>query len=91
MNRSAQLALEISRPHRVMGEMNLHRALVLSLVALSNTAMWGLIIHFGSRLLGIPIRPVWLGVALLGIFGLLLLTIGMVALASDVDKADGFY
>jgi hypothetical protein len=66
------------------------RALILCLVALLNTAMWGLILHFGSRALGVPIRPVWLGVALLGIFALLLLTVGMVALSSDADKGDGF-
>lgn len=90
MSHSAQLALEISRTYRVMGEMKAARALILCLVALLNTVIWGLILHFGTRALGMPIGPVGLGLALLVIFALLLLAAGMVALSADADKDDGF-
>lgn len=88
MGHSAQLAFEISRTYRVIGEMKAARASMFCLVALLNTMMWGLMLYFGSRAVEMPIGPVWLGVVLLGIFGLLLLAVGMVALSSDADGID---
>jgi hypothetical protein len=88
MSHSAQLGLEISRTYRVMGEMKAARALILCLVALLNTAMWGLILHLGSRELVAPIGPVELSVVMLGIFTLLLLILAMTALSSDADRDD---
>jgi hypothetical protein len=88
MSHSAQLVLEISRTCRVMGEMKAARAAILCLVALLNTVMWGLILYFGSRALEMPIGLVWLSVAMLGIFALLLLVLGMAALSSDANSND---
>jgi hypothetical protein len=89
MSHSAQLALEISRTYRVMGELKAARALILCLVALLNTVMWGLILHFGSRALGVPIGRAGLGVVMLGIFALLLLVLCMTSLSSDADRMRG--
>ena len=89
MNHSTQFASQMRRRYCAVGETKTARALSLFLVALSSTAMWGLILYFAARWLGAPIEPVGLGVTLLGIFVLLLLVLGMTTLSSDADRAMG--
>jgi hypothetical protein len=63
--------------------MKISRAVLLCLIALVTTAIWGAILHLGTRALGIPIGAVWLAAVLVFIFLLLLLGLGMGVLASD--------
>ena len=58
------------------------------MIALFTTAVWGVIIHFGTLALGLQIETVWLTVVLAIIFFLLLLGLSMVVVASDHSDDD---
>lgn len=64
------------------------RAILICLIALFTTAVWGAILHFGTRAVGFPIGAAWLAVALVVIFVLVLLMLGMAAMASDGQDQD---
>lgn len=63
--------------------MTMMRVVLLCLTALFTTAIWGAILHFGTRALGMPIGAGWLAAALAVIFLLLLLVLSMAVAASD--------
>ena len=62
------LASDISRTDISIRPMTAMRAILLCLTALLATAIWGAILHFGTRALGIPIGTGWLAVVLTIIF-----------------------
>ena len=83
MSYAIHVASEISRTDINVRPMTTMRAVLLCLTALFTTAIWGAILYFGTRALGIPIGAGWLAVALAVIFLLLLLLLSMAATASD--------
>jgi uncharacterized membrane protein YhaH (DUF805 family) len=58
------------------------------LTALFTTAIWGLILHFGTGALGMPIGAGWLAAVLIFIFLLLLLLLSMVSVAAGRIEDD---
>ena len=83
MSYAIHVASEISRTAISIRPMTAMRAVLLCLTALFTTAIWGVILYFGTRALGFPIGAGWLAVVLAVIFLLLLLVLGMAAAASD--------
>jgi len=88
MSHAIYLASEISRTDIRIRPMTAMRAIRLCLTALFTTAIWGAILHFGPRALGIPIGAGWLVAALAVIFLLLLLVLSMAGVASGHSGDD---
>ena len=82
------LSTAISRNDSGTGLMIAMRAILICLIALFTTAVWGAILHFGTRAAGYPIGTAWLATVLVVIFILVLLMLGMAAMASDSDDQD---
>lgn len=78
----------ISRNDSGTGLMIAMRAILICLIALFITVVWGAILHFGARALGYPIETAWLATALVVIFILVLLMLRMAAMASDDPDQD---
>lgn len=83
------LSLAIGRNDSGARLMIAMRAILICLIALFTTAVWGVILHFGTRAVGVPIGGVWLATALVVIFVLVLLMLGMAVMASDGPDQDG--
>ena len=64
------------------------RAILMCLIALFTTAIWGAILHFGTRAIGAPIDAAWLATALVAIFMLVLLMLGMAVMGADGPDQD---
>jgi hypothetical protein len=88
MSHVIYLASEMSRTDISIRPMTAMRAVLLCLTALFTTAIWGAILHFGTRALGIPIGAGWLAVVLTVIFLMLLLALSMAVVASDRPDDD---
>lgn len=88
MSRAVQLSLVMSRADPSIERMTAVRAIAICMIALFTTAVWGVIIHFGTLALGLQIETVWLTVVLAIIFFLLLLGLSMVVVASDHSDDD---
>ncbi len=82
------LASDLGRTDISIRPMTAMRAMLLCLTALFATGVWGAILYFGTRALGIPIGAGWLAVALAVIFLLLLLVLSMAVVASDRPDDD---
>ena len=83
MSRAVQLSLVMSRTDPSIDRMTAVRAIAICMIALFTTAVWGVIIHFGTLALDLQIGTVWLAVVLAIIFFLLLLGLSMIVVASD--------
>jgi len=82
------LSTAINRNDSGIGPMIAMRGILICLIALFTTAVWGAILHFGTRAVGYPIGTAWLATALVVIFILVLLMLGMAAMASDGPDQD---
>lgn len=83
MNRDVLRALKLSRYGTAGGRPGGKRIATICLVALFATGIWWVILHFGSRAMGYPIGGAWLLPVLTGIFLLLVLGLGMAAMATS--------
>jgi uncharacterized membrane protein len=63
------------------------RRILLGLVALANTAIWAALLHFGGRLIGMPLGALLLAGLSAGIFLLTLFFLSMTSAASESDAA----
>ncbi len=88
MSHFGQLALEMKQTRHTMGLMKISRAAILILIALFTTAIWGVILIYGSRALGAPIGAGSLAAILAVICVVVLLALSMAALASDSGGED---
>ena len=64
------------------------RAIATCLIALFITAIWGVMIHFGTLALGVPIGDVWLVAVLTLIFLVLAWTLSIASMVSEGSRDD---
>ena len=83
MNRDVLRALNLRRYGAAGRRPGGKRIAAICLVALFATGIWWIILHFGGRAVGYPIGSAWLLPVLAGIFLLLVLGLGMAAMATS--------
>lgn len=88
LSRAVQLTPEISRANSAAEKITVSLSFIRCLIALLTTAIWGAILYFGTRAIGIPIGIGWLTAVLGAIFLLLLVALSLAVLAADTDTND---
>ena len=88
MSHAVQLSSLMSHTGPITESMTVRRAIAICLIALFPTAIWGVMIHFGTLALGFPIGAGWLTVVLAVIFLLVRLVLSVAVMGSDYSGDD---
>lgn len=81
---------EFADNHLPIRRFTIVQTLKISLLAMSATLVWAGILYLGGWLLGISISPVWMGLILLIIFGLLVIGLSMLMAAAGNSSRSPF-